>query len=209
MRSFHSICILKVHFNIRCECNPARTRDACQCWVWITNEHTQILFLLLSCVIFLCHTGYTENKHSFANTIWPRSASTDLKHKCPHPMPEGGNMMEARAPFLSTALPTDLEPSGAKTQSTAGLQRPFTSRSPLQTDRIQESFSPLYPVSPCRRLASLWAAPGHHTLAYPHGGLALVCWMLTKRQMVATSPSFGQLPISVEPQRCPVVMGVV
>lgn len=92
--------------------------------------------------------------------------------------------MEACIPFLSTALPTDLEASGAKTECAARLQRPFTLRSPLQTDRVQESKLHLllsYPVGPCCRLASLWAAPGHHTLAYPHSGLATVCWMLTKR----------------------------
>lgn len=49
MRSFHSICILNVHFNVRCECNQARTRDACQCWVWITNKHTSLIFRFSFC----------------------------------------------------------------------------------------------------------------------------------------------------------------
>lgn len=119
--------------------------------------------------------------------------------------------MEACIPFLSTALPTGLEPSGANTEGTAMLQRPFTPRSPLQTDRVQESnlhFLLSYSVGPCRRLASLWAAPGHRTLAYPHGGFGLSFLDVDKeRQKVATGPSLGQLPISFEPQRCPGVMG--
>lgn len=99
---------LEMHVNVGCESQTSTLH-------WFSDSLS---------AAFMCHfLHYTENKHSFANTIWPRSASTDLKHKCPHPMPEGGNMMEARAPFLSAALPTDLEPSGAKTQCTARLAK--------------------------------------------------------------------------------------
>lgn len=121
--------------------------------------------------------------------------------------------MEPHIPFLSTAFLTDLELKRTKTEYTARLQRLFTPCSPSQTDRVQESklrFLLSYPVGPCHRLASLWAAPGQHTLAYPHGGLALVCWMLTKggrRWQVAHL--LDSIPISFGPQRCPGVMGVV
>lgn len=120
----------------------------------------------------------TENKLSFIKTIWPMSGLVDLKKgMCPHLKLVGEHVMKTCIPFLSSALPTDSEPSGAKTESSARLERPSTPRSPLQTDRVQES--QLQFLLLCR-LASLWAAPGRHTLAYPHGGLALVCWMWTK-----------------------------
>ncbi len=115
--------------------------------------------------------------------------------------------MEARIPFLSTALPTDLEPSRAKTECTARLQRPFTPRSPLQTDRVKTSFSPLVPGWPLPQIGISMGSPRAPHISIPTRWFGLSLLDVDKERQKATGPSLGQLPISFGPQRCPGVMG--
>lgn len=100
-------------------------------------------------------------------------------HSCPHPKQEEQHVMEACIPFLSTYLPTEPKQCalpGWKGRSTPG--HPF---------KLTGSRSQSFIFSSCIQLASVadWhlhgQPPGHQALAYPHSGLALVCWMLTKR----------------------------
>ena len=115
---------------------------------------------------------------------------------------------EARNPFLSAALPTDLRSQNRVHSRAEKAVHPPVTPSKWQGSGVKASFSPPpHPVGPCSRLASLSAAPGRHTLAYPQSGLASVLDVDKERaRRWQRAHLLDSIPISSGPQICPGLM---
>lgn len=136
----------------------------------------------------LRHVGHTENKHSFAKSIWPMSGSAGSKYTSVLILCQRENMW-CRITFPPSRPEAERGQNRARWWSATAVHPPVTP-SDWQGPGVKASFSPLIASWLPLQIGISAGSPRAAHISIPTWWLALVCWMMTKKAEGGNWPIF-------------------